>query len=471
MFAPDSIPQEVVALCHQLQKAGYAAYVVGGAVRDLLRMHHGSADKKAKDFDVATSAPPGEVVRIFGARRTIPTGIAHGTVTVVCNTDPNSSQRHIEVTTFRGETGYSDGRRPDQVSFITDLVEDLRRRDFTINAIAYDPLTQRLHDPFCGQMDLERRVIRAVGDPAQRFAEDGLRLLRAVRFAAQLGFVIDAATRAAFVGGLKTLRKVSSERVRDEISRLLATAQPSQGLQHMVEPDGNLPASDGLLGVVLPELAAALDEAEDGQRTAIAHWLAFMDAAPVQTRLAALLWPLRNKVANWPLRRLSDRLDALLKLPAQERQHLSAMLQFSRLDADQNQPLAFAPAQVRRLMADYAPRLLDDFLTLRILQLQQSATPAAAEQRNTLLALAERLAEERRKQPPLHTTDLALSGQELMQSLALRPGPLVGMILRHLLDRVILEPQENSKAALLAAAAVYLANRPEDALTAAGKNG
>src|SRR5262249_20096443 len=149
---------------------------------------------------LTTSARPEEVMALFP--RTIPTGLQHGTVTVLCEV-PGAPPRPVEITTFRGEVGFSDGRRPDRVEFISDLVEDLRRRDFTINAIAYDPFggpggEGALEDPFGGREDLTRRCIRAVGDPAARFAEDGLRVLRAVRFAAQLEFTVEEHTRAAF---------------------------------------------------------------------------------------------------------------------------------------------------------------------------------------------------------------------------------------------------------------------------------
>jgi tRNA nucleotidyltransferase (CCA-adding enzyme) len=228
-------------------------------VRDLLR----TKAPVAKDFDLTTSARPEQVIEVFGHRRTIPTGIAHGTVTVLCEgadgrTGEATGGRSIEITTFRGETGFSDGRRPDRIEFITDLVEDLRRRDFTINAIAYDPLGGELIDPFRGRADLAQRLVRAVGDPAARFAEDGLRVMRAVRFAAQLDFSVDPPTRAAFAGALPTLRKVSRERVRDELLKLLSAPRPSRGLRLLLErsqedPTGDWGEHGSILTIILPE--------------------------------------------------------------------------------------------------------------------------------------------------------------------------------------------------------------------------
>src|SRR5687768_9284222 len=167
--------------------------------------------RAAQDWDVATSALPDQVQALF--RKTIPTGIQHGTVTV------RLQGESIEVTTFRGEGAYTDGRRPDSVSFGVPLDEDLARRDFVINAMAFDPVAGRLHDPFGGRADLEAGRLRAVGDPAERFREDGLRVMRAVRFVATLELALDPATESAIPAGLPSLAKVSQERVREELRK------------------------------------------------------------------------------------------------------------------------------------------------------------------------------------------------------------------------------------------------------------
>ena len=181
------IPGDVLALCRRLRRAGHQAHLVGGGVRDML------LGRPPSDFDVATDARPEAVMALFGATFAIPTGLKHGTVTVLTDATP---RRPVEVTTFRGEGEYLDGRRPTSVSYVQTLDEDLSRRDFTMNAIAFDPLEGRITDLFDGQGDLGRRLIRAVGDPLVRFREDGLRPMRAVRQAAQLGFTIDPPTRA-----------------------------------------------------------------------------------------------------------------------------------------------------------------------------------------------------------------------------------------------------------------------------------
>src|SRR5688572_19422431 len=204
-----AIPDEVRELSQRLKDGGFRSWVVGGCVRDeLLAELRGVPTSARNDWDIATDARPEDVTRLF--RRVIPTGLQHGTVTVLL---PGGQ---YEVTTLRGETTYTDGRRPDSVYFVDDINDDLARRDFTVNAIAYDVLEDRLIDPFAGLQDLERRLLRAVREPAERFAEDGLRVLRAARFVATLELELDPKTAAAIQPSLTSYRKVSAERVRDE---------------------------------------------------------------------------------------------------------------------------------------------------------------------------------------------------------------------------------------------------------------
>lgn len=456
MLPAHRIPPEVTSACRRLQEAGYAAYVVGGAVRDLLRCPD---DDTAKDFDLTTSATPDQVIAIFGHRKVIPTGIAHGTVTVLC--DREGGKPHpIEITTFRGEVGFTDGRRPDRIEFITDLVEDLRRRDFTVNAIAWDPVQQRLVDPFDGQGDLGRQLIRAVGDPVARFAEDGLRVMRAVRFSAQLGFVIEAATRAAFAGALSTLRKVSRERIRDELLKLLASPSPSEGLRLMLlrsadddsldwGPEGNM------LQVVLPEVAHVVTDA-----ARLRALLGAIEQLPVVHRLGALLWPMREWLAGAGARvltvprALSELLDERLKLPVSERQHLSALLTTPVFEAELCSHLH--GAALRRVLAQVSGPVLDALLAIQMAHASAAGDNAVAER---LAALVRRIAAERELRPPLSVGELVLSGKELIAELSLRPGPVVGELLRELLVVVLDDPAQNDRAVLLARAKELLTAR------------
>lgn len=228
----DQIPDPVMEIVRTLRAAGHRAWVVGGCLRDLLM------GRPISDWDVATSALPGEVSRVF--KKVIPTGIEHGTVTVLLRGVP------YELTTLRGEGAYSDGRRPDEVFFVKDIDEDLARRDFTVNAIAYDPIDDRTIDPFGGLRDMEARVLRAVGDPKERFDEDGLRVLRGARFVATLEFELHEETEKAITASLRTYAKVSKERVRDEWLKTMRAKRSSRAFDVM--------RRTGILALTCPDL-------------------------------------------------------------------------------------------------------------------------------------------------------------------------------------------------------------------------
>jgi tRNA nucleotidyltransferase (CCA-adding enzyme) len=214
------VEQVACEILNQLEEAGFSAYKVGGYVRDKL------LGICAGDIDIATSATPEQVCALFP--KVIPTGIKHGTVTVLCHGIP------FEVTTFRRETGYSDYRHPDQVDFVRDLETDLARRDFTINAMAMD-LANHITDPFGGQQDLKRQVIRAVGDPLRRFTEDPLRILRGIRFAAKLGYRVEQSTKLGMEQTGSLLLHVSRERIRDELSKMIKGVNPLEALVWLTE--------------------------------------------------------------------------------------------------------------------------------------------------------------------------------------------------------------------------------------------
>jgi poly(A) polymerase len=222
------------SIVSRLRAAGHQAYLVGGCVRDLLLGH------QPKDFDVATDARPDRVAELF--ERSEQVGAHFGVVLV------REYTSQVEVATFRSDASYSDGRRPDQVRFETDPRQDVLRRDFTINSLLLDPETNQVLDFVGGQQDLQRRVIRAIGDPEMRFQEDHLRLIRAVRFAARLGFEIDPATMAALQRLHGLIAKVAAERVRDELARILTEGGARRGFELLDET--------GLLGDILPEVAA-----------------------------------------------------------------------------------------------------------------------------------------------------------------------------------------------------------------------
>ena len=249
------------ALLDALHAAGYAAYAVGGCVRDSL------LGRTAHDWDLCTSALPQQVMELFGAEQCIPTGLQHGTVTI------KYGGQLYETTTFRTEGSYTDGRHPDEVQFVPDVREDLARRDFTINAMAYNA-AEGLVDPFGGQKDLQNGLLRAVGEPQQRFTEDALRILRLYRFAARFGFALDTATARAARQLAPHLDCISAERIQEELAKLLAAPQPGAYLEPAV------------LAVVLPELTpAALEAAKPvvdacpaGEKNLPVRWAALLGA-------------------------------------------------------------------------------------------------------------------------------------------------------------------------------------------------
>ena len=249
------------ALLDTLHAAGYAAYAVGGCVRDSL------LGRTAHDWDLCTSALPQQVMELFGTEQCIPTGLQHGTVTI------KYGGQLYETTTFRTEGSYTDGRHPDEVQFVPDVREDLARRDFTINAMAYNE-AEGLVDPFGGQKDLQNGLLRAVGEPQQRFTEDALRILRLYRFAARFGFALDAATARAARQLAPHLDCISAERIQEELAKLLAAPQPGAYLEPAV------------LAVVLPELTPenltaakpVLDACPAGEENLPVRWAALLGA-------------------------------------------------------------------------------------------------------------------------------------------------------------------------------------------------
>jgi tRNA nucleotidyltransferase (CCA-adding enzyme) len=422
-----TFPAPVLDVLRTLGGAGHRSWLVGGAVRDLLL----ERPRTATDFDVATPARPEAVQRLFP--KVIPTGIEHGTVTVLSRGEP------VEVTTFRGEGAYRDGRRPESVTFLQDLEEDLARRDFTMNALAYDPLAREFRDPFGGQADLARRRVRAVGDPAARFGEDGLRAMRGVRFVAQLGFELEPATLAAIPGALEVVKRVAMERITDELGKLLVAPQAERGVQLLHET--------GLLGVAVPRLAAI--PADELRHAAL---VAGGAPAVLAVRLAALLHWLGPEEAASAL--------FALRLARQTSEAAAALVRFFPCRRRGPGLPATDPVSLRRWLSRVEPLRVEPLLGLAAAeargvgqaqrkQAEEDAQRKRAEQE--VQALGERIAEVLRGSPPLSIRDLALDGLEVAEALGGPPGPRVGEALRHLLDRVLEDPTQNEAQRLRAA--------------------
>ena len=444
---PKLVPEDVQVVLRGLRGAKRQAFLAGGAVRDLLRLALGMSATPPRDFDVATDALPEEVARLFP--RVIPTGIAHGTVTVL------SGEHQVEVTTFRGEGPYLDGRRPSSVTFLGDIRGDLSRRDFTVNAIAWDPMQSEVVDPFGGLADLRRRRLRAVGDPLLRFGEDGLRPLRAVRFACTLRLALERKTGQAIGQSLETFGRVAQERVRDELLKLLVRGAPaSRGLRLLL--------TTGLLGRIAPELLESVRFPQNRWHAfdVWRHTLRCVDFAPPEPvlRLAALLHDVAKPRCAGPAAApgehtfynhevvgaaLAGEMLARLKLPRRETERVALLVR----EHNWHYLPEWTDATVRRTLA----RIGDDLPALWALR------RADLEARGRLVeeglanqqAAEDRFALEAARDSALRIKDLAIGGADVMQALAAPPSPLVGQVLAKLLDRVLDAPELNSRDVLL----------------------
>ncbi len=435
------VPDDVCTLCQTLRDAGFRAWVVGGCTRDIL------LGREVHDWDVATDARPEQVQRTF--RRVIPTGIQHGTVTVRIR---GSS---YEVTTLRGDGTYSDGRHPDEVTFVNDIEQDLARRDFTVNAIAFDPLDGCWTDPFGGRRDLESKTLRAVGRAADRFEEDGLRILRAARFVATLELHLDPDTERAMAGSAHKLPCVSFERVRDELLKTLSAPRPSRGFRVM--------QTSGVLHVILPELVPMVGCRQNRHHAydVWEHTLETVDACrpdPV-LRLAMLL----HDVAKPAVRAFSektqdytfyhheaegalvaDRVAVRLRLSNEQRSRVTHLVRHHLIPYESD----WSDTAVRRWVRRVRANGVDDVLEMARADAKGKGVDVSA----TLCGLDElqqRVADIEKEGMALSVRDLAVDGRDVMQALGIAPGPAVGRILSHLLEEVTEDPTYNDRDRLL----------------------
>ena len=421
-------------LLDTLHRAGYAAYVVGGCVRDSL------LGLTPHDWDLCTSALPQQVMELFGAQRCIPTGLQHGTVTV------KQSGALYEITTFRTEGTYTDGRHPDEVHFVPDVREDLARRDFTINAMAYNE-KEGLVDPFGGQADLQSGIVRAVGVPRQRFTEDALRILRLYRFAARFGFAIDPPTAQAAQELCAHLDCVSVERIEEELAKLLSAPAPAAYL------------NEKILSVVLPELSPE----------ALAAAKPVVDACPagaenLPVRLAALLLSLGEDGIRRTLKRLrcSNALIEEAAVLVREARGCDGSFLFGHESGHSiARPIAFGnrvPPQ-RTVLREttvtpgftiYARRLLGRYNLCTVQRIAALGTALQPEHAADFAALSELAEQLDADGVCCRVSQLAVNGRDLMAA-GVPAGPGIRKVLEALLDGVIREEYPNERQALLAA--------------------
>ena len=401
------------ALLDALHAAGYAAYAVGGCVRDSL------LGRTAHDWDLCTSALPQQVMALFGAEQCIPTGLQHGTVTI------KYGGQLYETTTFRTEGSYTDGRHPDEVQFVPDVREDLARRDFTINAMAYNE-AEGLVDPFGGQKDLQNGLLRAVGEPQQRFTEDALRILRLYRFAARFGFVLDAATARAARQLAPHLDCISAERIQEELAKLLAAPQPGAYLEPAV------------LAVVLPELTPA----------ALAAAKPVVDACPageenLPVRWAALLGALGEADTRRVLKRLRCSNACIEETAVLVRETAGQGVSEEKASAHPGD------IHIRQLLGRYGLCTVE-----RLCALCAALHPQAAP---TCALAAQRARQLEADGVCCRVSQLAVNGRDLMAA-GIPAGPALRRVLEALLDGVIRAEYPNEKTALLATAQKIIAS-------------
>ena len=432
---------------------GYKAYLVGGAVRDMLM------GKEPHDWDVTTDATPEQVMSIF--RKVIPTGIAHGTVTV------HFMKNEIEVTTFRTESDYSDGRHPDKVEYTGNIEEDLSRRDFTINAIASYLGDGTITDSFHGRDDIKRKVIRTVGNPLERFSEDGLRPVRAVRFSAQLGFEIERDTLKAISEPeiLKKTSGISLERFRDELLKLMKAEKPSAGLKLMEE--------SGILDIFIPEFKKCRgciqgDFRGYHQFDVLDHLFYACDGAPASkqnVRLAALFHDIGKPDVKRVIPTPQGEQFTFYNHEAKSQQitkEILFRLKFSNAEIANichlvvnhmfNYTQDWTDAAVRRFLAKIQAENLEDLYDLRLADIYgMNNAPVRGQDSRTIALLNElkdRISKETEKNSVLSLKQLAVNGKDLMKN-GISAGKDLGFVLNQLLETVLEDPSQNEKEQLI----------------------
>jgi len=395
------IPQEVMIICDTIRNNGFEAYLVGGCVRDWL------LNKEPNDWDIATSAKPDRIQKLF--KKTIPSGIIYGTITVVIG------DFQCEVTSFRGDSNYSDGRRPDEVIFVENIEEDLKRRDFTINSLAFQPEHNKndikIIDLFGGQEDLNNKIIKAVGDPNERLREDALRMLRACRFASQLGFSIEEKTLKAIKDNHELLKNVSQERIYIELKKILLSEKPSIGLRYAFKT--------GLMNVIFE------DNVDD--------WHEFMfeaiDLLPKDFCLrSAILFNVKEHIIK--------QVDLLKRLKYSAKE----IKKIHHLTKNYNKYREYLPMfddyEIRMIMVNIGKEYFND--VFEILLANENASLSYFSRKCKEVSIS-----------AYSIKDLAINGDDLQKELKLSPGPEIKKLLDYLFQKVTENPEFNNKEKLL----------------------
>lgn len=441
------IPKEVLELAEKLGKAGYQAFLVGGCVRNLILGETEKSSIKPKDWDITTNARPEEVQKLF------PDSVYEnkfGTVGVKTESE-DPSLKIIEVTTFRLEGKYTDKRHPDEIKFAKTVEEDLSRRDFTVNALAMsitEWMAEKIIDPFGGQKDLKNKIIRTVGEPEKRFNEDALRLMRAVRFSAELNFQIEEKTAAAIKKEAGLLAVIAKERIRDELEKIIITERAAEGIRKLKELN--------LLPCVIPELGEGINVGQNKHHIyeVFEHNIRALDYAAKKNysliiRLASLLHDVakpRTKRGDGPDSTFYNHEIVGAKMTGQ----ILSRLHFSKEITEKVTHLVryhlfyynvgeVTEAGVRRFLRRVGPENIADLIKVREADRIGSGVPKAVPYKiRHLLFMAEKV-----KQDPISPKMLAVDGKDVMEIAKIEPGPKVGQVLAILLDEILENPEKN----------------------------
>jgi len=442
-----NIPDYVLKIIEDFKASGYEAYIVGGCVRDFLM------GKEPQDWDITTNAIPEEILKVFPAGKYENN---FGTVLLPIRdlTDKDLEAKKfvkdiIEITTYRSEQGYSDRRHPDEVRFEKELDKDLERRDFTINALALDPGdSENIVDLFGGRKDIKAKIIRAVGEPSDRFKEDALRMLRAVRFSSQLGFELEPKTQRSIVKLAGSIKFVSKERIKDELIKILSSDRPSEGILLLHDTK--------LLQYILPELEQGIgvDQARHHVYPVFKHNILSLKYCPSpewQVRFAALM----HDIAKPKTKNIIEGIATFYNheyVGAKMVDRIMSRLKFSNIDRERVVNLVrnhmfyyndkeVSAASVRRLIVKVGRENLKDLIDLRVADRLGSGTPKAMPYK--LRHLEYML--ERVQNDPISVKMLKINGEDLMRILNIKPSPKIGAILDVLLSEVIEEPELNTE--------------------------
>ncbi|MBI9102254.1 MAG: HD domain-containing protein [Spirochaetales bacterium] len=432
------------------KEAGFQVFLVGGAVRNKLM------GLIMSDFDLTTNAKPYEVQKLF--RRVIPTGIQHGTVTVLYK------KYEFEITTFRTESEYSNQRHPDKIEFSPDILEDLKRRDFTINSIALNLVTNEMIDPHNGKMDIKRKLIRSIGNPVDRFNEDGLRLMRAVRFMAQLQFDIEKNTLKGISTCSDNLKNVSSERIRDELIKILHSNHPSRALFLMEKT--------GLLNIFLPELLSCKGVMQKANHSfdVFEHSIYSCDGAPSDNlvlRLAALLHDIGKPISlkydddkmptfhrhEFYSAKIAHKILKRLKFPIKIENDVCHLIENHMFNYQED----WTDSAVRRFLAKTGPENVDDVFSLR--RADQFGMAGKPVDSQNLIDFGDHIKKVLSQEHILKIRDLDINGNDLFLMGGIPKGPQMGIILNFLLETVFDDPSLNTRDQLLKIAVSFYKTR------------